>query len=131
MKKFLVALTIAFPIFAVNSGNPYTYRLDMSGSSLTAVFPANPQLKSPNNVFFSIDAFNTSSAEIELNCSETVVPSSVTGSIQQHSVSIPASTGYSSSKNANITYPLGKYCWLRSVTGNITSGVVEVVGWSN
>lgn len=104
---------------------PYTYRVDTSSTNLAATFPTGAQLAGPSAHIFSVDISNGSSSEIEVNCSSVTQPSVNAVS----SIYVPASSSYSSPINSLLPYPFAKVCWIRSVSGTISSGVIEIVGW--
>lgn len=135
MKRILLSLIfVSGIVFGTSAPNaPFTYRLNTETTNLTATFPANPQIgvtvPGPTNKIAFIDILNNSSSEIEVNCSESTRPTSISGSANVDSVPVPGTTGYSSPQGAITLYPFGKVCWLRSVTGTISSGVVEIIAW--
>ena len=129
MKLLLLLLLLPLSAFAGNSGNPFTYRLNASVSNLTATFPVAPQLSGPMMRFASVDVFNTSAGEIEVNCSSSTQPTSTPGSINSNSFSVPGNYIYFSPVDGLVPNPFGAACWIRSVSGTISSGIIEIVGW--
>lgn len=114
--------------YALNSIPPsLAYEIDTSSTNLTANYPAGPQLQATTlgGTFSRIDIVNTSTSPIEINCYSTSKPSNgATGSFI-----VPGSMAYSSPINSQIQLPLGGQCWARSVSGTISSGIFEMVGW--
>lgn len=129
MKLLSALLLFGGLAFGSTSGTPYTYRVNFASTNLTATFPAAPQLTGPTTKLTSFDISNTSTFEIEVNCSESSQPTSTSGSINVDSIAVPGNSSYSSPINSMIPYPFGKVCWFRSVTGTANSGIFEVNGW--
>lgn len=127
--RILLALLICIPAMATTSGNPFSYYLNTASTNLTATFPASPQLSGPTTRFASVDVVNTTGSPVEVNCSQTTVPTSTSGAIQASSFSVPAGTGYSTPINGLLPYPMVNVCWVRSISGTISSGIVSIVGW--
>ncbi len=128
MKKLFFALMLCALSNAASSGYPTTYRINMASTNLTGTFPDTPQISMPNKVV-SYDSFSTggSSTEIEINCSQSSTPTSTSGGIEVDSVSLVGGGYYSSPVGGGISLPFGKYCWFRSVSSTISSGIFEVV----
>lgn len=114
-----------------SSTNPYTYRVDTSSTNLTTSFPTKPQIgfniKGPANAISVIQVYNGSSSEIEVNCSSATAPSSLSTT----SVYVPGTTGYQSiaPSVSQVSYPFGNTCFLRAVSGTISSGVITLIAW--
>lgn len=122
MKKILLILLL-LPVMA--SARVASKRLDTSATNLTAHFAdASGAITAINNANFqSIDTLmidNRSSSEIVVNCSSTlgVVPSDTSiANIYvnaNESWSLPDSTGFT------------RYCYWRSFSGTISSGIVVI-----
>lgn len=111
--------------------NPYTFRLDTSATNLAATFTTVPQIGSPTYVvgpptaIVMVQVNNPSTSELEVNCSAATTPSAN----QQGSFYVPASTAYQTPYTSAVQLPLGKYCWVRSYTGTISTGIIEIVAW--
>jgi hypothetical protein len=124
-------LIVTFCTIAFGS-NPSTYRVDTSSSNLVATFPNSAQLSGPLTAFSVVQVFNGSGSEIEVNCSQATKPSSNAS----NSFYVPASMGFQTvssvpSGSTAIKYPLSNVCWMRSVSGTISSGIIQIIGWGN
>lgn len=122
MRLFLLFLSICSFSFGAP---PWTYRVDTASANMVATFPNVPQVSGPANAISSFDVSNASGSEIEVNCSSATKPTALSTA----SVFVPPNTSYSSPVNTILPTPLLKVCWIRSVAGTISSGVIEVVAW--
>lgn len=125
--KLLLAMLLAVNLYAA-SGNPFTKFIDTSSTNLTNTFPATPQLLGPPaGKFYKVDGMNTSSYPIVVNCSEASQPSS--SSLNVDDVVIPGNVGYTMTALTILPNPLLNNCWARALSGTISSGYVELVGY--
>lgn len=121
--KFIISLALFVSSLSIAStSNPYTYRLDTSSTNLVATFPLIPQLTGPANAIAVFQVSNGSSSEIEVNCSSSSKP----GLNSSNSVYVPGSTAYQSPITSLVVVPYVNICWMRSVSGTISSGVIEI-----
>lgn len=118
--KYLLLLLIPLFVFASSA---YTYRVDTSGSNLAATFPSSAQLTGPQVAFDAIQVDNSTGSEIEVNCSEGSQPSSNSSD----SFYVAGNTTWSTPPKSG----LGKKCWMRSISGTISTGIIRLTGWGN
>ncbi len=125
--KFIISLALLIPYMSLASSNPYTFRVDTSSTNLSSSFTNAPQLLGPPTAISTIQVYNGSASEIEVNCSSTAKP----GSLATNSIFVPGTTGYQSiaPSVSLVTVPFEKMCYIRSVSGTISSGVIELVAW--
>lgn len=133
MPKILLLLLLSLTAFA----NPWTYRVDTGSSNLGADFlspvltgvspnTSAPLVYGPSVGFKSIQVYNATSGEIEVNCSRGDGYHPLASTDYLDSFYVPASTGWSTPE----TQPsLGRACYVRSKSGTLSSGVIQIVGW--
>lgn len=115
--KLLLALLLVLPTLA--NAAPWTYRVDTGTSTLTSSFGA-AQLTGPRQIT-SVQIDNGTVGEIEVNCSNGVTPSSLSA----NSMYVGASTTLSTPESSS----LGSVCFVRSVSGNLSGGVIRIIAW--
>ncbi len=122
MKVFLLLLLI--PI--ISYANPFTYRVDTSTTNIAATFPTTAQVSGPTNAIVMAQVDNSTGSEIEVNCTKLTTPSS--NSVDSFYVS--GNTAWETPVGVSSIIPaLGKYCWVRSVSGTISSGILRITVW--
>ncbi len=125
MKIFLLALLL--PLFA--AATPYSFYADLTSppQAMTVNYPSQPQLEltlisGPMGV---VNIINNSANPIEANCNAERYPSpGQKGSfvVMAYSTITPPYTGL-------YQYPSGYKCWFRSLTGTISNGSFQAIGW--
>ena len=125
--KLLLAMLLAVNLYAA-SGNPFTAFKDTSSTNLTSTFPALPQLVGPaTGKFYKVDVVNTSAYAMVVNCSESSQPSS--SALNVDDVVIPGGMGYTLTSFNMLPAPLLNNCWIRALSGTVSSGYWEMVGY--
>lgn len=119
----LILFLLLFPILSYAS--PWTSRVNAASTNIAATFPLVPQVTATNGLS-AVQVDNQTASELEVNCTSLTKPASDTIT----SFYVAGYTVWETPANMNLVpYPLGKYCWYRSVSGTISTGVVRVTGW--
>lgn len=106
--------------------NPYTYRVDTSTSNLSSSFPTTAQVSGPPTAIVMAQVDNSTASEIEVNCSSTSVPSSNS----TNSIYVAGNTAWETPTGVSAIIPaLAKSCWVRSISGTISSGIIRISIW--
>lgn len=133
MRIFLIVFSLSLSLFAEQQ-QQFTYRQDLSANIMSSTFPNKPQLTGPASGIAWVDMWSTSASEFEINCQSSTQPLSKPGDINGGvpngpGFSLPPNGSYSPNRNTLIAKPFGNVCWIRSVTGSASSGVLELTAW--
>lgn len=124
MKWLSLLMILSPPLLATL--NPITYRVDTSTSNLAPTFPVGPQLSGFPNSIVMVQIDNQSASEIEVNCTSPTQPSSNS----TNSLYVAGNTAWETPTGIPLLLsPLGKQCWMRSLSGTISSGVIRLSAW--
>ncbi len=114
-------LLLVLFVCTLGHAEPWTYRQDTASVALAATFTTLPKLTGPSTKFSAMQIDNRTGGEIEVNCSRSTVP----GSNSIDSFYVDAYTSWVTPKGIN----LDRNCWVRSVSGSLSSGVWVLTGW--
>lgn len=114
-------LLLVLLVCSCSHAEPWTYRQNTASVNLAATFTTLPMLSGPSTKFSAMQIDNRTAGEIEVNCSRGSVP----GSNSTDSFYVDAYSAWVTPRGIN----LDRQCWLRSVSGTLSSGVIVLTGW--
>jgi hypothetical protein len=130
MKKLSLCLVLLSTLsFGTTSGNPYMYFLNTASPNLAATYPSTAQVLPGWGKIYSVDIYNSTSSTVIVNCSQNTQPTATAGTPNTNDIPVPTNLGYSSPVNNIVPYPFSDRCWVRSLSGTISSGLVIVTAW--
>ncbi len=120
----LLTLIMLVPVFCMGYSGIYSYHIDLSSTNLAATFPNIAQLSGPATAFATVQIQNYSNSPIEVNCFSLTKPTVNSAS----SFYLDPYMAMTSETPPQISKPVGKVCWARSISGTISAGTLTITG---